>query len=336
MRISFDGIIGDKFIDIIPHPTSVTSLEKGDVLVGYHTAGITDFLSEGTKNLEESKVILEKFKEFVSDPKFFNTIDSILLNINSTTHQLNSELLPSLRKMSDSLNNISSSLEPMLADKTLHEDIRVMIHSLRESSEDLNALLSNLNEISSSPTVNNDIRSIITNTKELTEKLNKMLNGEEENSESKKKRTKIKSTINRIKRLSRIHLDGEANLYVSNVESRGGAEIQMHVYDGKFHYRAGLNNYNTESNISQFSAGYRTKYGTPRIGIINENIGVGYDVYIADNMIQGATEFYNVSDETMTDILLKLRFSDHIGFYSRAKRLNDENNKEYLYGITIN
>ena len=50
VKVIFDGLVGEKYLEIIPNPNSSQMCANGDRLVGYATSGLSDFIDVGTQN----------------------------------------------------------------------------------------------------------------------------------------------------------------------------------------------------------------------------------------------------------------------------------------------
>lgn len=94
LRVSYDGIVGMKFLEIRPG-TSEVYYTPSTVLVGVKTSGIVDFVDIGSQSLVQAKEILETIRAMVQDPKlqaaFYNTIftaDKVASDLEQLTIEL--------------------------------------------------------------------------------------------------------------------------------------------------------------------------------------------------------------------------------------------------------
>ncbi|OGB89125.1 hypothetical protein A2625_02250 [candidate division WOR-1 bacterium RIFCSPHIGHO2_01_FULL_53_15] len=94
LRVAYDGIVGLKFLEIRPG-TSEILYGQGMVLEGARTAAIVDFIDIGSKNLVETKAILENVRKIIENPKlqaaFMNmvyTADKAAGDIEQLTEEL--------------------------------------------------------------------------------------------------------------------------------------------------------------------------------------------------------------------------------------------------------
>ncbi|MFH1684123.1 MAG: MlaD family protein, partial [Candidatus Margulisiibacteriota bacterium] len=77
LRVAYDGIVGQKYLEIAPG-TSEVAYQPGTILLGIKTSAIVDFVDIGAQNLQESKRILEDIRMMIEDPKmreaFYSTV----------------------------------------------------------------------------------------------------------------------------------------------------------------------------------------------------------------------------------------------------------------------
>ncbi|NQU17466.1 MAG: MCE family protein [Candidatus Saganbacteria bacterium] len=84
LRVAFDGLVGMKYLEIRPGE-SVVMYKQGDILGGISTAGIVDFIDIGSKNLQETKAILENVRKLVEDPQLQHAFKGAILTANQVT-----------------------------------------------------------------------------------------------------------------------------------------------------------------------------------------------------------------------------------------------------------
>jgi phospholipid/cholesterol/gamma-HCH transport system substrate-binding protein len=157
LRVAFDGLIGQKFVEIMPG-TSANMLKEKSVIPGFSTLGIVDFIDIGTQNLEESKRILQSVRQVTDDPAIQRAAKQTLVNIEKTTYELNSiasglsmslkkggfeDLIKSLSTASDTVNRVSkeldgiiSALSQLTSDPEFTSDIKATAKNAKEAFEE--------------------------------------------------------------------------------------------------------------------------------------------------------------------------------------------------------
>jgi phospholipid/cholesterol/gamma-HCH transport system substrate-binding protein len=158
LRIAFDGLIGQKFVEILP-AYSVKTLKPGSEIPGVSTLGLVDFIDAGTLSLEELKSILESVKKMTGDPQTQVAVKNALINIEAATSQLNrlvsdinsimnkkelEKTLTTLGKTSDMVVNIVSRLdkitaavEDLASDPEFSGDIKGAAKEAKDAMEEL-------------------------------------------------------------------------------------------------------------------------------------------------------------------------------------------------------
>jgi phospholipid/cholesterol/gamma-HCH transport system substrate-binding protein len=157
LRVAFDGLIGQKFVEIIPFPSQVM-LKAGSTLSGFSTLGIVDFIDVGTQSLEETKQILQSIRKITDDPIIQKGARQSLMNIEKTTAELNrittglskamqkggfEDLLKSLSGASETitlvskrLDSIITSLDKLTSDKEFMSDIKDTVKNAKDAFDE--------------------------------------------------------------------------------------------------------------------------------------------------------------------------------------------------------
>jgi phospholipid/cholesterol/gamma-HCH transport system substrate-binding protein len=129
LRVAFDGLIGQKYVEIMPGVSTVM-LKNKSVIPGFSTLGMVDFIDVGTQNLEESKRILQSVRKITDDPLIQKAAKDTLLNVEKSTREINKiaaglsasiskgglgELIKSLSTASDTINRVSKELDGVIS-----------------------------------------------------------------------------------------------------------------------------------------------------------------------------------------------------------------------------
>ncbi|MFC1767195.1 MlaD family protein [Candidatus Margulisiibacteriota bacterium] len=168
LRVAFDGLIGQKYVEVIPSREKEI-LRSGSVIKGYNTLGLVDFIHIGTKNLEESKQILESVREITDDPKVQRAAKDILINIENSTDELDKivsgfsralekggfeELITSLSSASENIGTVSKrfdkvimGLEKLSNDPTFMGDIKDTVKNAKDAFAELKKASQTANKV---------------------------------------------------------------------------------------------------------------------------------------------------------------------------------------------
>jgi ABC-type transporter Mla subunit MlaD len=80
----------------------------------------------------------------LEDGEIQQSIKNILRNAEVATNELNS-LIPAFQLIATNLNDLTTSVKPILGDKDVHNDLRATVSNLRQASQGLTELMDNSN-----------------------------------------------------------------------------------------------------------------------------------------------------------------------------------------------
>jgi phospholipid/cholesterol/gamma-HCH transport system substrate-binding protein len=160
LRVAFDGLIGQKYVEIMPS-TEGPSLKNGDVIPGFSTLGLVDFIDIGTQNLEESKQILSAVRKITNDPAVQSAAKSTLVNIEKTTYELNLMVANLSKALSKGgFENLISSMSSASA-------------NIDRISKELDTILVATGKLTNDPEFTSDIKDTVKNAKDAFDELKK-------------------------------------------------------------------------------------------------------------------------------------------------------------------
>ena len=160
LRVAFDGLIGQKYVEIMPGQSPVM-LKSKSVLPGFSTLGIVDFIDIGTQNLEESKRILQSVRKITDDPIIQKAAKDTLVNFEKTTYEIN---------------KIATGLSKSLAKGGFEELIKGLSsasETINRVSKDLDTIILALSKLTNDPQFTSDIKETLKNAKEAFEEFKK-------------------------------------------------------------------------------------------------------------------------------------------------------------------
>lgn len=173
LRVDFDGLIGEKYINIIPNPATDQYVKPGTIIKGHTAAGIVDFVNTGTQNLDETKKILEVFRKIFTNKKSEESLQQFILNMDSITDKLDSVLgsvdsFLNKRSMEDWSKRVDSIITGM---DDLVKNLNVLVGSV-ESSEDKSSVYKVINNLESfAKTLEQESESIIKDAKSISSRV---------------------------------------------------------------------------------------------------------------------------------------------------------------------
>ncbi|MFA5879746.1 MAG: MlaD family protein [Candidatus Margulisiibacteriota bacterium] len=316
IKVAFDGLIGEKYLLIIPNPNSSIMIKPGGTLIGFSGPGLSDFIEVGTQNLEETKVILASLRKIFTNQQVLDSIKNSILALNNITS--------GIETLVSELDDISKQIE---IKKTIN-DFQSIIKSLKFATDtiiiegkfpqNLNETLANINQISK------DIK-VITNTlsnKEASEKITKTLNNIEEISEDLKNilsDPQLKSSLTNTIQESEKVIKKSSSIVnaISSIKVNYDVGAAYNGVSKKLNYKGdvsftlndkflllGLNDKLDTTNILNLQLG---KFWNPnlasRIGFFYSYPGISLDYLLSNSFVLGA-EAYNLN-KVFLDLYLK-------------------------------
>ena len=90
VKIMFDGLVGENYIQIEPGLNVESFLQDGDIINGKSGSDLANFIDLGSQNLVQSEAILTHLKSFLMDPILFSQIKRIISNVHDISTELSS------------------------------------------------------------------------------------------------------------------------------------------------------------------------------------------------------------------------------------------------------
>lgn len=134
LRVVFDGLVGEKYVNIVPCPTANQMVKFGQHLKGYSTSGLADFVDEGTKSLIQAKEILAVVNQLAQTKSITQAIQETIENLGAIS--------AGIRQFTDTV-LINGHADAKLLETATN--LSTLTAKLSKSSDDLNRLLSNPN-----------------------------------------------------------------------------------------------------------------------------------------------------------------------------------------------
>ena len=156
VKIVFDGLVGEKYMEIIPNPKTDEFYVSGDHIVGYSSSGLSDFIEVGTQNLVELKSILKTMASVFGSEEISHALKEVVFSMQDAAENME-RVIGELSKISSSnrISNILVEVEELLSNinSALNEEdfqkIQETITNFEEFSKGLKDLTSD-NELKDS------------------------------------------------------------------------------------------------------------------------------------------------------------------------------------------
>ncbi len=161
------GLLGEKYVELIPGPPSAPPLPEGQEIRGFQTASIDDVTNQISAIANDVKAITESLRSVMTGPQGERRLQEIVENVQQITAQvrelvaanrtnvdatlgnareITAELRKSIPRLSESIEKVANSLSGTLGEN--RQDIRLVVENLRKLSVDLRTTSDNMNAIS--------------------------------------------------------------------------------------------------------------------------------------------------------------------------------------------
>ena len=153
VKIYFDGLIGEKFLNIIPNAEVDEMIQDGDTLQGTVSAGLAEFVELGAQNLQETKELLNAYKDLLVQPEMLGSFKNIIVSVDKITRDLavlsgalsGTNGRGSLPQIIDNLTQttlvVRRNADLLLRDGEVAESSKAAIRNIYQMTEQLNLLL---------------------------------------------------------------------------------------------------------------------------------------------------------------------------------------------------
>lgn len=350
LRVIFDGLVGERYIAIAPNKGETKLIRAGDVLTGYATSGLADFVEIGTLNLEQSKLILDAVRSIIGSDEVKASLKNTLLEIGTMVTTLSS-LITELRGISntDDIKNIISSLESVsltfknttdaiVKDGQLQtvvsqigQNLLVMTTNLKEMSTQLNKTLGDEKSL-------NRVESIISNIETVTEELKKMA----QDPDIKKALRSSLDSSSRILQSSGSVVDTLSSLdisYTAQTDYTPKTKIMSYALSTDFRLNKGFLRLGVSDQYSADQGnGLNVQIGqfitdriSSRVGFFSAYPGLGFDWMILDRFSL-STDFYDLN-YVRWNLYGKYFLWDGFGFYVGGRDIFHDDSKSYGAGV---
>jgi phospholipid/cholesterol/gamma-HCH transport system substrate-binding protein len=310
LRVIFDGLIGEKYIDIQPNTEANAYLSDGDSLSGYSTAGLADFVDLASKNLAETQAIFSAFREVFASDEVMASMKDVIFNV---------------EKIVESMSSISTSLDDAQI-ANIANDVSEISRELSQTTRALRGLITQLEDRE----VADRVADILDNLDQFTAELSGNTDGATgENGGLGRNIRQISKTLSSVN----IKGAGAFRYYVPDENPVFSGDVDVHVQNNFL--RAGVNNRwgDVQFTTAQVGFGFSNAI-TARFGVVQKQAGFGVDFQPIDQL-GFSIDAYNFKDMSV-DIETRLGLTEYLkllGGLSRDPVSKSYDN--YFFGIML-
>ncbi|HEY8181472.1 MAG TPA: MlaD family protein [Thermoanaerobaculia bacterium] len=160
------GLLGEKYVEIVPGPTNMPELAQGTTLQGSQPASIDDVTNQISAIATDVKAITESLRTAVSGPQGEQRLQAIVENARQITEQvrdlvatnrvnvdatlanareITAQLRNEIPRLTSSIEKVANTLNGTVGEN--RQDVKQVVENLRKLSTDLKTSTENLNAI---------------------------------------------------------------------------------------------------------------------------------------------------------------------------------------------
>lgn len=289
VSISSSGVMGEKFISILPSKDDGNYLQDGDYLYGTEEADMNAMFESMSNVMNKVEGLLESVHEIVGDRTFQTSVVEMSKNMKDSSEHMNN-LMQSLEKMATenegnvsqmmnqlnatlaSMNRSMASVEHMTQNidkfagnpQTVQE-LQATLKNISDTSKNVANMAENMNKVAGDPKVAADLKDTISNAKNLTERADKILG-------------KVQGATDKV---SKIDVTPSVDVMYSGKKSNWNTNVNLEVASGDTSLNLGAEDIGDHTKLNAQVGKKMNDFGA-RAGIIAGKPGVGLDAYAGD------------------------------------------------------
>lgn len=319
--ISSMGLLGEKFIEIIPNPHATRSLASGEQVTGIDPQRLDDLFGAADQLIRDVQKLVNNLNDVVGSEQSKVALKQTILNLQALTGNLEAfsasmqrmamhseqdviAMAKNLRGVSERLLNASNQADAFMmqfaADGKSGQELKETIESIHRTAQKVEKMATTLEKEVTDPQTIQSLKTTLKNVREVSEKANHML-------------TKVQHA----KTEGGAEVLGAKDAYQTNVDFR------IHNGTGGF-LQVGFDDIG-EGNKANMQIGKQTGDFTSRLGLFEGKAGIGMDHQLGSNT--------KVSIELIdpNDTKVKLRGAYSIGDNALIIQNNDVKDGQPTY-----
>lgn len=194
VTIGSEGVMGEKFVNILPDDGSKGFVANGDYLIGEDEAGMDTLFAGLTKAVTQVQELLTNMNNIIGNEALQSSMVQMVINLRDTTAHVNGTLaaieqmavanqgnvngiLANLNSMTASLNRTAGSVEAIMAnlqtvgaDPQTAENLRITLDNITQTSEQVRKISEGIAKVATDEKVLDDAKATIHNARALTDK----------------------------------------------------------------------------------------------------------------------------------------------------------------------
>lgn len=293
--ISSDGLMGEKFISIMPpeHPSGVY-LSGGELVDGVDERGLDYLLSQAGVTLNDVRDLIKSMNAIIGNKDVQNSLIQTSVNIKEMTANMNEltkvmatiavnnqqdidRMIKNLSAMSTSMAKAADDIETMIDDFSGNgetaQNMKIAIANLSATSESVKKMATNMESVVADPQTAQNLKNIVQNANNISQRADKMMS-----------------------KVSSIEVKPAVEAMYSGGQSQWTVNADMKVYtDPNSFLLIGADDIGGDDGGTNLQVGKGNGTITGRGGLIDDKVGLGLDLQ-ANDKTKVSVDAYDPND----------------------------------------
>lgn len=303
VTITSVGVMGEKFVNIIPSTDKGEYVKNGDFLFGVEEVGMNTMFENLNKVMGKVEDLLGSVQQIIGDDTFKKSVVVMSDNLRNASENLNNMMETFNRIATNNENNVNQMVEQMngilssmnrsmetvehmvnnvdkfAGDPQTVEDLKTTLKNINETTQNVAHMAESMDKVVSDPKVAEDMKATLSNARSLTERADNILGKVEGISDT----------------ASKIDVTPSVDVMYSGGESNWKTNFNVDITDGKHSFDIGAESIGDGTKLNaQVGQKFGTDFGA-RAGIVAGKPGIGLDAYAGDKW-KFSAEAYDIND----------------------------------------
>ena len=338
VTIASSGVMGEKFINILPSRDDGAYLQNGDYIYGTEEAGMNSMFEGMNRVLGQVETLLGSVQGIVGDKTFQTSIVEMSRNMKDATENMNkmmgslaniaansegdvknlmNQMNATLASMNRSMANVehmTQNIDKFAGNPQTAADLQNTLKNISDTTKNVASMAENMNKFAGDPKVAEDLKTTVSNAKSISERADKILG-------------KVQGATDKI---SKVDVTPSVEVLYSGKKSDWNTNFNLAVASGDTSLHLGAEDIGDGTKLN---AQVGKKFGGVgvRAGIIAGKPGAGLDGYLGDRFKISA-EGYDFNDFKVR-LKSQYKVTDSTYILGEWHDVNHKNNRAAYVGI---
>ena len=338
VTIASNGVMGDKFINILPSKDDGFYLQNGDYLYGNEEADMTSMFENMNRVMGQVETLLQSMQDIVGNKTFQTSVVEMSKNMKDATANMNSLMgslakvaansegdvenimnqmnatLASMRRSMENVEHMTDNIDKFAGNPQTAADLQNTLKNISDTTKNVASMAENMNKFAGDPKVAEDLKATVSNAKSISERADKILG-------------KVQGATDKI---SKVDVTPSVEVLYSGKKSDWNTNFNLSVASGDTSLNLGAEDIGDHTKLN---AQVGKKFGSigARAGVIAGKPGAALDGYFGDRFKISA-EGYDPNDFKVR-LKSQYKITDSTSILGEWHDVNHKDNRAAYVGI---